>query len=59
MNCPEFHSELRILLSTKTLRHPRKAVNGALLFLNRNWLGLMIPAYLPIVLVLHTNQLSN
>lgn len=48
------HSELRILLNTKTLKHPRKAVNHALLFLKGNCIGLMIPAYLPMVLVLHT-----
>lgn len=53
MNWPGLHSELRILLSTKTLKHPRKAVNHASLFLNGNWIGLMIPAYLPTVLVLH------
>lgn len=54
MNWPGLHSELRILLSTKTLKHPRKAVNHASLFLKGNWIGLMIPAYLPMVLVLHT-----
>lgn len=54
MNCPGFHSELRILLSTKTLKRPRKAVNCAVLFLKGNWLVLMIPAYFPMVLALHT-----
>lgn len=53
MNCPGFHSELRILLSTKTLKRPRKTVNCALLFLKGNWLGL-IPAYFPMVLALLT-----
>lgn len=59
MNCPEFHSKSRILLSTKTLKRPRKAVNCALLFLKKKWLGLMIPAFLPMVLVLHMKQFSN
>jgi hypothetical protein len=44
MNWPGLYSELRILLSTKSLKHPRKAVNHALLFLKGN---------LPMVIVLH------
>ena len=52
MDQPGLHSELRFLLSTKTLKHPRKAVNRALFLLEGNWIGLMTSAYLPMVLVL-------